>query len=64
MIPEHSGYSAVYIIIDNGEVMERITEMGRQSDKRTSGGSDERRNRSCVNILGSVCIDEKDTEGH
>lgn len=44
--------------------MERITGMGRQRDKRPRGGSEERRNRSCVSMQGNVCIDEKDTEGH
>lgn len=59
-------YSAVFIVIDNGEVPERITEMSGQGEKGTREGSEERRNRSCVEhpVQGMVCFDEKDTEGH
>lgn len=50
-------YSAVFIVIDNGEVPERITEMSRQGEKNTRQGSKERRNRSCVSIRSRVlCV--------
>lgn len=57
MISGSPRYSAVFIVIDNGEVLERITEMSGQGEKSTREGSEERRNRSCVSIQSRVlCV--------
>lgn len=54
MISGSPRYSAVFIVIDSSEVLERITEMSGQGEKSTHEESKERRNRSCVSIQSRV----------